>query len=155
MTKTWTPHGHSPSGKRSKTYKAWHAMKQRCLNPKNQFFHHYGGRGITLCDRWHGFAAFLEDMGVAPHGLSLDRIDNDRGYEPGNCRWTAQKDQMRNRRTNVFIEFQGERLTVQDWSRRTGIAFTTLRTRMKAGWPVERVLSTQRFATNQFTTTEI
>jgi hypothetical protein len=145
-------HGHSYAAGRSPTYRSWHAMKQRALNPKDPNAKHYSERGITVCERWLDFKNFLADMGERPEGTSLDRIDNSKGYEPGNCRWVSQKEQMRNRRTNVFIEHNGKRQTVREWSIELGISFTTLRTRMKAGWPTHRVLSTSRFAKNQFTT---
>lgn len=82
-------------------YTSWEGMKQRCLNPKNQRYEYYGGRGITICDRWsgkHGFENFLEDMGPKPEGLSIDRKDNDGNYEPGNCKWSTQKEQVNNSR---------------------------------------------------------
>ena len=79
------------------TYNSWNHMKQRCYNPKNKDFSRYGGKGITVCDRWKGsFKAFLEDMGARPKGTSIDRIDNNKGYEPTNCRWTDSITQKRN-----------------------------------------------------------
>ena len=144
-------HGHSSANGRSPTYRTWHGMKQRVTNPKANAANHYIERGITICDRWLDFKNFLADMGERPQGMTLERIDNDKGYEPGNCRWASQGEQMRNRRTNVFIEYKGKRQTVRDWSLELGIPFTTLRTRMQAGWSTERVLSTKRFAKNQFT----
>lgn len=127
-------------------------MKQRTGNPKDPNARHYSERGITLCERWLNFENFLKDMGERPEGTNLERIDNDKGYSPSNCRWATQAEQMRNRRSNVFIEYQGKKQTVQEWSKELNIPFTTLRLRMKTGWPVERVLSTNRFAKNQFTT---
>lgn len=84
------------------TYKSWIDMKARCLNPRNHAYSSYGGRGITVCDRWRDFVAFLEDMGVCPEGKTLDRIDNDGHYEPGNCRWATRAEQQRNRRITVL-----------------------------------------------------
>ena len=83
----------------SPTYMSWCAMHQRCRNPKNATYRHYGGRGITVCERWATFTNFLADMGVRPHGTSLDRYPNrDGNYEPGNCRWATAKEQRSNRR---------------------------------------------------------
>jgi DNA-binding XRE family transcriptional regulator len=84
---------------RSATYATWVSLKQRCLNPNRADYPNYGGRGITVCERWQqSFVAFLSDMGHKPAGMSIDRIDNDRGYEPGNCRWVTKTRQNRNRR---------------------------------------------------------
>lgn len=145
-------HGHCATTARTPTYRSWHTMKQRALNPKDVNAKHYSERGITVCKRWLKFENFLKDMGERPEGTNLERIDNDKGYSPSNCRWATQAEQMRNRRSNVFIEYQGKKQTVQEWSKELNIPFTTLRLRMKTGWPVERVLSTKRFAKNQFTT---
>jgi hypothetical protein len=91
-------HGHSKNGKSSKIYCVWDAMRQRCFNPNTKGFKHYGGKGITVCDRWLVFKNFLADMGEAPAGLSLDRIDNNGNYEPSNCRWATRLVQNQNKR---------------------------------------------------------
>jgi hypothetical protein len=85
-------------------YDSWHNMKQRCNNPNNKDYHYYGGRDIKICDRWDDFQNFLKDMGLRPIGLSIDRIDNDGNYEPGNCRWATRKEQGCNtRKQRLFI----------------------------------------------------
>lgn len=85
----------------SPEYLSWYAMKRRCLNPKEKNFKYYGGRGITICGRWMIFANFLEDMRARPAGTSLDRIDNNSNYEPGNCRWATQVQQIQNSRATT------------------------------------------------------
>ncbi len=92
-------HGHNRAGKPSRTYQSWRTMKARCANPTEINWHRYGGRGITVCDRWQKFENFLEDMGERPADRTLDRIDPDGNYELSNCRWATLKEQRANRRT--------------------------------------------------------
>jgi hypothetical protein len=91
-------HGHTRDLKKSREYQSWTAMKGRCFRPKDANYKYYGGRGITVCDRWLKFEDFLVDVGIRPAGTTLDRIDNDKNYEPGNVRWATPEVQSRNRR---------------------------------------------------------
>ena len=123
-------------------YCTWKNMLDRANNPKNHAYKLYGGRGIHVCSEWESFDKFVEWS--LSHGyreyLTIDRIDNDGGYEPTNCRWVTHKEQSRNRSTNFFIEFRGEVLCLIDASKKYKIHKNTLRARLKRGWPIERAL---------------
>lgn len=98
-------HGHSRVGIRTHEYNTWAAMVQRCTNPKTPNYQYYGARGIKVCDRWRdSFENFLADMGERPPGTSIDRRNNELGYEPGNCRWATKREQMRNTRHNKLTD---------------------------------------------------
>lgn len=96
-------HGHAPR-RRTPTYNTWQSMIQRCTNEKNPAWVFYGGRGITVCARWDSFENFLADMGPRPEGMTLDRIDSNGSYEPGNCRWADWGTQVRNRRRSTYYD---------------------------------------------------
>lgn len=137
-------HGHArhrTSGL-SPTYQSWQAMLRRCRDPRHPHFADYGGRGITVCERWRRFEDFLADMGERPAGKTLDRYPNrDGNYEPGNCRWATRREQQENRKNVTLIAFRGERHNVEEWSRRTGIRSITIRKRIERGWAPERALT--------------
>lgn len=136
---------HDRNGKgRSPEYNTWGSMIHRCYSPHNDHYALYGGRGIKVCDRWReSFDAFLEDMGPRPADkTSLDRIDNNGDYTPENCMWSTMRQQSRNRRTNVFLTFQGRTMCLIDWAREHGIHRMTLYSRLKAGWPLKEALTT-------------
>lgn len=130
-------------GKATPEYSAWASMKSRCENPAARNFKDYGGRGIRVCAKWrNSFEAFLADMGPRPSKQhSIDRIDNDGNYEPGNCRWATAKRQQRNKRSNHYVRFQGKRMTVIDAAELAGANVVLVRSRLKRGWPIERALS--------------
>ena len=127
---------------RTPEYRIWQTMIRRCIDPKQSSYKNYGARGITVCDRWRqSFVAFLEDVGRRPYPkATIDRIDNDRGYEPGNVRWASRIEQMRNCRTSRLITFQGRTETVLQWSVITGIPYKTIYNRLNKGLPPEEAL---------------
>ena len=126
---SYVTHGMS----RTPEYRCWMDMKARCLNRDNPNYHNYGGRGISVCKRWMSFSAFFSDMGKRPQGRSLDRINNDGNYEPGNCRWATQLQQVNNMRTVVHL---AGGLTRRDICAATGINRETLRNRERNGIPL-------------------
>ena len=141
-TTAYSTHGHTRNRSPSKTYAAYQSMIVRCTNPKTERWLQYGGRGIRPCDRWlKSFENFLEDMGPCPRNLSLDRIDVNGNYEPENCRWATNDQQVNNKQSSHFFEFFGEIMTVSQWAARTGIAVNTLYSRIKNGWSEDRVLT--------------
>ncbi len=131
-------------------YTAWWCMIDRCTNPQHPAYRYYGGRGITVCERWQkSFAEFFADMGPKHDpALTLDRIDNDGHYEPGNCRWATWVEQMRNRRpggikSKHMITLNGMRKSMNWWCRQYGHNYTTVKHRInKLGWGIRRALTT-------------
>jgi hypothetical protein len=135
-------HGHRRRGTHSPEYAAWRAMRERCNNPSHPAYRNYGGRGITVCNRWLTFENFLVEMGLRPEGKSLDRYpNNDGNYEPGNCRWATTIEQHNNTRNNHLLTFQGMTKNVGEWAVFFGIPHRILRCRLKLGWSIERALT--------------
>ena len=132
-------------GRRTPEYQAWVNIKRRCLNPNDREFPYYGGRGITVCERWEtSFENFYEDMGGRPKECnSIDRIDNNRGYEPGNCRWSTQTEQAGNRRSSIMVTIGGVTRNVSDWSKHFGIAREVVYARIALGWNSEKAITTK------------
>ena len=116
-----------------KTYKSWKDMRSRCNNAKNKEYANYGGRGITVCDRWSDFDCFFSDMGAAPEGLTIDRIDVNGNYEPTNCRWATVEQQANNKRSSVLITHNGQTKTLTQWAKLLGKAHGTLTYRLSKG----------------------
>ena len=121
-------------------------MLNRCTDPEHPKFRLYGARGIRVCARWFDFHTWRRDMGPRPEGprysASIERIDNDGDYEPSNCRWATPTEQCNNSSKNRLITFNGETLTLIQWSRRTGLHKNTLQRRLDRGWSDERALLT-------------
>ncbi len=128
-------------------YQSYSSMVRRCTKPTDQDWQHYGGRGIKVCDRWlepngKGFLNFLEDMGEKPHKYEIDRIDVNGNYEPSNCRWATRKEQTRNTRFNLIIEYNGESKCLAEWSEHLQIPYRILQDRLgKLQWTVEKAFT--------------
>lgn len=137
-------HGESGRKRHSREYRIWAGMRARCLQPDNPNYQRYGARGISICDRWMEFQNFLKDMGRCPAGLSIDRINNDGNYEPGNCRWADKKTQALNRRSCHLVDTPYGKKTISQISEETGIYRGTILQRVSKRWPYERVISSPR-----------
>ncbi len=127
-------------------YHVWEAMVQRVTNPKNVRFADYGGRGITICSRWRAaFADFFADIGPRPEkGYSIERIDNDGNYEPGNVKWATRQEQQNNTRGHPLVEFQGRKQTKRMWERELGLKKGAVKTRLSRGWTINDALTTRK-----------
>ena len=123
------------------TYETWQAMKNRCCNKNQPVYKNYGARGITICDKWQTFEGFLEDMGERPDGLTIERVDNNKGYSKDNCIWATIEQQNRNTRQNKFITHGGETLCMKDWARKTGIPYPTIQDRRRKGLSPSEILA--------------
>ena len=130
-------------GSRKPEYSVWHSMKTRCYNPRSAIFMYYGGRGITVCDRWReSFPAFYADMGPRPSlNHSIDRPDNARGYEPDNCSWQTSQVQAQNRHTTRHLEAFGKTQCVSEWAREYDVKPVTIFSRLRKGLSMEEALT--------------
>lgn len=127
---------------RTSEYRIWSMMRQRCSNPKTARYARYGGRGISVCDRWMSFENFYADMGPRPSPKhSVERKDNNAGYSPENCVWTTHRSQSRNKSTNRLIEYHGETKTLMEWSEVLRIHYYTIHNRIKLGWSIEEAFT--------------
>lgn len=146
----WTQEKHKTAAKthgRSWTaeWRVWVGIKTRCTNSNVKAYHRYGGRGITMCQRWQqSFQAFYADMGPKPSpSHSIERINNDGNYEKANCQWATPTKQSRNRRSNHRVTFMGKTLSLVEWAELQGITYGTLKSRLtNLGWSVEQALTT-------------
>lgn len=138
-TERSTSHGMS----RTKEYQVWCSMNERCRNPNNRHYRDYGGRGIVVCEEWkEDFVVFHDYMGDLPFkGATVDRINNELGYFPGNVKWSTQTEQARNRRNNTMLTYNGKTQSMSAWAEEAGMGHSTIQTRMKLGWPIDKVLT--------------
>lgn len=141
-SKNNSTHGHTKNGKPTKAYQSWLNMKRRCFDTTNKRFDRYGGRGITVCDRWlDSFENFLADMGEPLPGFLIERIDNNGNYSPDNCKWASRSEQMKNRKNSVLIFYKGKTQNLCDWAKETGIKEETIAARLNLyNWPVSDAL---------------
>lgn len=124
------------------TYETWAGMIKRCTNPKYKYYMDYGGRGIKVCKRWmDSFEKFYADMGERPEGLTIERIDNNNGYNPSNCKWATTKEQNSNKRNNVFLIYNGKTMVIREWEKAFGLNKGVLNYRIKAGWKTHKALT--------------
>lgn len=143
-------HGHTRGAGVSPTWLSWKSMLDRSHRGSTKDAARYLDRGITVCARWLAFEAFLADMGDRPAGTSLDRIDNAKSYEPGNCRWATASQQALNRRNARLVTANGETLNVAEWARRMGVSRQVIRHRLEAGWKPELAVTLPRFSVNRW-----
>lgn len=148
-------HFYIHNGRRTRLYGIWKGMRQRCYNPNNHAYHRYGGRGITVCDEWNNDFVTFRDWALAngySDNLSIDRKDNNGNYDPSNCRWATQKEQMNNVSYNRKVEWNGEEHTVAEWAEITGLSQGVIAARLNNGWNIERTLTEISYlGKNQFT----
>lgn len=136
------PNGESKT--KHELFRTWSSMVQRCTNPNVRCFMSYGGKGVSVCERWMNFWLFVQDVKTRPSKKhTLDRIDTNGNYEPGNVRWATQKEQLRNQSRNVRIAFGGTEKCVSEWAEETGLSKEVIFSRLrKLGWSVEKTLTT-------------
>jgi hypothetical protein len=136
-------HGNAKRHQQTHEYKVWCSMHRRCKNPSQENYERYGGRGITVCERWKSFTNFLADMGTCPSTeYTIGRKNNDGNYEPGNCRWETDEEQRNNKRSSVFLTYDGKRMTITQWARHLGWPKYILHGRKRLGWSDEKILTT-------------
>ena len=128
---------------KTRTYRIWQGMLQRCGNNRVAAYPRYGGRGISVCDRWKKFENFIADMGCAPDGFSIDRIDNNSGYKPENCRWASVYEQARNKRSSIVVDG----MQSIDAAKAFNLKYDTVVYRVKHGVPMSKPLGKERYLT--------
>jgi hypothetical protein len=141
LSKRNTTHGMSHTTE----YEIWLGMLKRCRNPNCHAYERYGGRGIDVCERWESFENFFSDMGNRPEGMSIDRVDNDKGYFLDNCRWASPMQQARNSRMNKIVNVDGVSMCISEWAEVVGMKQDTVGMRMLRGWSGEKAVTTPLF----------
>jgi hypothetical protein len=149
MKNSWIKHGLTflKNGERRPEWRVWRGMRERCgSRSKKSDFKYYRGRGIKICKRWNNFKLFFMDMGKRPgKNYSIERINNNKGYTPKNCRWASHREQANNRRNTRKVTFNGQTLPLSNWARKLKIKYVTLWSRIfREGWSVEKTLTTPR-----------
>lgn len=130
---------------KDKTYIIWQGMKQRCFDKKSKNYSKYGGRGITMCKEWReDYLIFLKDMGEVPEGKSIERIDNNGNYEPSNCKWATIKEQARNKRNSLIINYKGQSKHLLDWCEELNLSYNLIRDRLRKGWETDKAFETPK-----------
>lgn len=136
-------HGDARKGKVTRLHNLWRGILSRCGNPNEPAYPAYGGRGISVCDEWLVFSCFKSwafENGYRDD-LSIERVDNDSGYNPGNCRWATRKDQARNRRSTKLVHFHGVTKSLAEWAEIVRVPYFTLHARLRLGWHVDRAMT--------------
>ena len=131
-------------------FNIWQGMRQRCKNVNNKAYPLYGGRGISVCPEWEDYKVFRKwslENGYKEN-LTLDRVDNNKSYSPGNCRWATMAEQNRNKRNNIYVEYKGETITLGELAQKTGLSLPMIHRRYKAGYRGEKLWSNIHFQTN-------
>lgn len=135
-----TTHGASRSPQK-RAWRRWAGMMSRCYRKTDTAYSRYGGRGITVCERWHDVWNFIADMGDPPESLTLERINNDGPYSPENCRWASYSDQNSNRRSTRKVIRDGRSQSIAQWAREAGLSKSVVYARLERGWPLDLALT--------------
>ena len=139
---------------KTRVYKSWQKMHERCENINSDAYYQYGSRGISVCDRWKSFELFLEDMGERPDSMSLDRVDSNGNYSPDNCRWATSKQQNNNMRSNRLYTYKEEMHTVAQWAEIIGISWNAMSRRL-ATMPLDKAFTPFNLRTTSITPLEV